>query len=81
MILLFACSHGNGVIDVKIRHVFGDTLITEASIGVAPPGNNIAQWDQFAPCFLLQRWRRALSPDIAKLSVYNVTRMEFTDTM
>ena len=24
--------------------VFGDTPITEASIGAAPPGNNIAQW-------------------------------------
>ena len=24
--------------------------------------------DQSAPCFLLQRWRRALSPDIVKLS-------------
>ena len=31
-------------IDVKIRHVFGDTPITEASIGAAPPGNSIAQW-------------------------------------
>ena len=31
-------------IDVKIRHVFVDTPITEASIGAAPPGNNIAQW-------------------------------------
>ena len=31
-------------IDVKIRHVFADTPITEASIGAAPPGNNIAQW-------------------------------------
>ena len=31
-------------IDVKIRHVFADTPITEASIGSAPPGNNIAQW-------------------------------------
>ena len=30
-------------IDVKIRHVFADTPITEASIGAAPPGNNIAQ--------------------------------------
>ena len=30
-------------IDVKIRHVFGDTPITEASIGAAPPGNSIAQ--------------------------------------
>ena len=34
-------------IDVKIRHVFGDTPITEASIGAAPPGNSIAQWLQF----------------------------------
>ena len=33
-------------IDVKIRHIFGDTLITEASIGAVPPGNNIAQWIQ-----------------------------------
>ena len=31
-------------IDVKIRHVFADTPITEASIGAAPPGNSIAQW-------------------------------------
>ena len=31
-------------IDVKIRHVFGDTPITEASIGAAPPENSIAQW-------------------------------------
>ena len=31
-------------IDVKIRHVFGDTPITEASIGAAPPGNSIPQW-------------------------------------
>ena len=31
-------------IDVKIRHVFCDTPITEASIGTAPPGNSIAQW-------------------------------------
>ena len=30
-------------IDVKIRHVFADTPITEASIGAAPPGNSIAQ--------------------------------------
>ena len=33
-------------IDVKIRHVFADTPITEASIGAAPPGNNIAQWSE-----------------------------------
>ena len=25
-------------------HVFGFTSITEAGIGAAPPGNNIAQW-------------------------------------
>ena len=31
-------------IDVKIRHVFADTPLTEESIGAAPPGNNIAQW-------------------------------------
>ena len=31
-------------IDVKIRHVFADTCLTEESIGAAPPGNNIAQW-------------------------------------
>ena len=30
--------------EAEIRHVFGDTPITEASIGAAPPGNNIAQW-------------------------------------
>ena len=30
-------------IDVKIRHVFADTPLTEESIGAAPPGNNIAQ--------------------------------------
>ena len=36
-------------IDVKIRHVFADTPITEASIGAAPPGNNIAQC--FSPGF------------------------------
>ena len=29
--------------EAEIRHVFGDTPITEASIGAAPPGNNIAQ--------------------------------------
>ena len=33
----------------EIRHVFGFTSITEASIGAAPPGNNIAQW-----CILIQ---------------------------
>ena len=32
--------------EAEIRHVFGDTPITEASIGAAPPGNNIAQWYQ-----------------------------------
>ena len=31
--------------EAEIRHVFGDTPITEASIGAAPPGNNIAQWE------------------------------------
>ena len=31
-------------IDVKIRHVFADTPLSEESIGAAPPGNNIAQW-------------------------------------
>ena len=30
--------------EAEIRHVFGDTPITEASIGAAPPGNSIAQW-------------------------------------
>ena len=30
--------------EAAIRHVFGDTPITEASIGAAPPENNIAQW-------------------------------------
>ena len=30
-------------IDVKIRHVFADTPLSEESIGAAPPGNNIAQ--------------------------------------
>ena len=35
-------------IDVKIRHVFGDTPITEASIGAAPPGNSIAQWSSLS---------------------------------
>ena len=30
--------------EAKIRHVFGFTSITEASIGAAPPGNSIAQW-------------------------------------
>ena len=30
--------------EAEIRHVFGFTSITEASIGAAPPGNNIAQW-------------------------------------
>ena len=30
----------------QVRHVFGFTLITEASIGAAPPGNNIAQCRQ-----------------------------------
>ena len=29
--------------EAEIRHVFGFTSITEASIGAAPPGNNIAQ--------------------------------------
>ena len=29
--------------EAEIRHVFGDTPITEPSIGAAPPGNNIAQ--------------------------------------
>ena len=33
-------------IDVKIRHVFADTPLTEESIGAAPPGNNIAQWSR-----------------------------------
>ena len=28
----------------KIRHVFGNTPITEASIGAGPAGNSIAQW-------------------------------------
>ena len=31
-------------IDVKIRHVFTDTPLTEESIGAAPPANNTAQW-------------------------------------
>ena len=30
--------------EAEIRHVFGDTPITEASVGAAPPENNIAQW-------------------------------------
>ena len=30
-------------IDVKIRHVFADTPLTEESMAAAPPGNNIAQ--------------------------------------
>ena len=29
--------------EAEIRHVFGFTSITEANIGAAPPGNNIAQ--------------------------------------
>ena len=35
--------------EAEIRHVFGDTPITEASIGAAPPGNNIAQWLGLTP--------------------------------
>ena len=38
--------------EAEIRHVFGDTLITEASIGAAPPDilvklsglDNVEQW-------------------------------------
>ena len=50
-------------IDVKIRHVFADTCLTEESIGAAPPGNNIAQWFQlnnlyYSTCYNL-KW---LSP-------------------
>ena len=56
--------------EAEIRHVFGDTPITEASIGAAPPGNNIAQWifrvsGIFAP---LARFPQNLNPppDLAK---------------
>ena len=35
----------------EIRHVFGFTSITEASIGAAPPGNNIAQCSYPIPIF------------------------------
>ena len=42
-------------IDVKIRHVFADTPLTEESIGAAPPGNNIAQcvyhWMKYTSSF------------------------------
>ena len=38
--------------EAEIRHVFGDTPITEASIGAAPPGNNIAQCLTLFPIYL-----------------------------
>ena len=64
--------------EAEIRHVFGDTPITEASIGAAPPDIlvKLSVGNQFCkspPLKWLQRWRRVLSPDVIKLSGYCVS--------
>ena len=55
-------------IDVKIRHVFADTPLTEESIGAAPPGNNIAQWANPGNTLLIRRHIEfhSLAPGIAR---------------
>ena len=50
--------------EAEIRHVFGDTPITEASIGAAPPGNNIAQW----ACAIGVRGEGGLGSKVAAVS-------------
>ena len=56
--------------EAEIRHVFGDTPITEASIGAAPPGNNIAQW--FSGCQNSQLCLKAMLNDIVICPLYSV---------
>ena len=52
--------------EAEIRHVFGFTSITEANIGAAPPGNNIAQCSKFTNMINLEQHFAPQQLDIDK---------------